>query len=761
MKWARLTILLFVIACLAGTLVSPVQAHALPVRTIPPANAVLPRPPAQIEIYFDQAVDPTFSKIKVLDENGNRVDAGDATLDPADNTHLVVSMQPVKDGVYTVVWTALSAADGHQTTGSFPFAVGNENATALASAPQASGSASLTAPEVISKALLYLAIAALTGSILFSRLVWKPSLRQAGIDLLQVGAYLRNSRRLAIAAVILLLVTDIFSIPLQAGLASGQTILPPWDPRLAAILLTTRFGALALARLGLAFCAAGLILPAEKRWNRWAGLLACLALALTFSLESHAAGEAAPFLPVLADWIHLAAVSIWVGGLFSFLTGLWSTRSLPVEERTRFNAHLIPHFSNMALVSVGSLALAGLYSAILRVGSIQALFATPYGQALLVKLLLVLPMIGLGAVNLLHTSPRMRRAASQPGGSPRLVARFQKLVTGEVMLGTLILIWVGVFTSLPPAQLNAAPTGFQQTANVDDLSVILNITPAHVGVNTFTVMVLSNGQHVNNAQEVDLEFNSVSGRVPFSKVQMVALGPGIYNLKGSYLGTPDQWEIQVVTLRPNKFDAYATFQLNLDPNASPTTPWNQIDAGLIAFAGLAYFLAYRALDTNRKTGNFTFLYTKNRRFFVYKKVVPYFLNRFLWIVPALALVLGGILILFNSPAAVKANLVNPISPNAASIADGKALYQQNCLACHGAAGKGDGPVGLTLNPRPADLSYHAQPGVHTDGQLFDWITNGFPGSAMPAFSQKLSDQQRWDLVNFIRTLATKPLQATP
>ena len=740
MKWARLTILLFVIACLAGALVTPVQAHALPVRTVPPANAVLPRPPAQIEIYFNQAVDPTFSKIKVLDENGNRVDAGDVTLDPADNTHLVVTMQPVKDGVYTVVWTALSAADGHQTTGSFPFAVGNENATALASAPQASGSASLTAPEVISKSLLYLAIAALTGSILFSNLVWKPSLRQAGIPALrvqQVGDYPRNTRRLAMAAVILLLATDIFSIPLQAGLASGQVILPPWDPRLAAILFTTRFGALALARLGLGFAAAGLLLPPENRWNRWAGLLACLALALTFSLESHAADAAAPFLPVLADCIHLAAVSVWVGGLYHFLAALRSTRSLPVADRTRLNAHLIPHFSTMALVSVGSLTLTGLYSAILRVGTFQTLFSTTYGQALIVKLALAIPMIGLAAVNLLHTSPRMRRAASQPGGSPRLLARFQKLLTGEVILGTLILVWVGVFTSLPPAQSSAAPTGFQQTAQVDDLSVSLYIAPARVGVNTFTVMILSNGQHVNNAQEVDLEFNSVSGRVPSSKAQMVALGPGMYNLKGSYLGTPDQWQIQVVTLRPNKFDAYATFHLNLNPNASTSIPWNQVDAALIVFAGMAYFLAYRALVSIRKTGKFTFL------------------DRALWIVPALALILGGILVYSNAPAAAKANLVNPISPNAASLADGRSLYQQNCLACHGAAGKGDGPVGLTLNPRPADLSYHAQPGVHSDGQLFDWITNGFPGSAMPAFGQKLSDAQRWDLVNFIRTLAPK------
>ena len=46
-------------------------------------------------------------------------------------------------------------------------------------------------------------------------------------------------------------------------------------------------------------------------------------------------------------------------------------------------------------------------------------------------------------------------------------------------------------------------------------------------------------------------------------------------------------------------------------------------------------------------------------------------------------------------------------------------------------------------------------GVHADAQLFEWITNGFPGSRMPAFKTALSDTDRWHLVNFIRTLAPK------
>jgi mono/diheme cytochrome c family protein len=67
-------------------------------------------------------------------------------------------------------------------------------------------------------------------------------------------------------------------------------------------------------------------------------------------------------------------------------------------------------------------------------------------------------------------------------------------------------------------------------------------------------------------------------------------------------------------------------------------------------------------------------------------------------------------------------------------------------------------VGLTLNPHPADLTLHAVPGVHTDGQLFLWITDGYPGSAMPAFKAAITESDRWNLVNFIRTMAPVDIQ---
>ncbi len=101
--------------------------------------------------------------------------------------------------------------------------------------------------------------------------------------------------------------------------------------------------------------------------------------------------------------------------------------------------------------------------------------------------------------------------------------------------------------------------------------------------------------------------------------------------------------------------------------------------------------------------------------------------------------------------------VNLVPADDLSIQRGTELYQIDCVPCHGAKGKGDGVIGTFFKFKPADLtSYDVQ--QNGDGALFLVISNGVAGR-MPPLNENFSVRERWDLVNFIRTLA-KP-SSTP
>lgn len=87
-----------------------------------------------------------------------------------------------------------------------------------------------------------------------------------------------------------------------------------------------------------------------------------------------------------------------------------------------------------------------------------------------------------------------------------------------------------------------------------------------------------------------------------------------------------------------------------------------------------------------------------------------------------------------------------------SVANGELLFRENCTVCHGAGGHGDGPLSTRTRRPPADLSA-PHTALHTAGDMFWWIGNGIPAGGMPGFADRLNEQDRWDLVNFLRTFS--------
>ena len=125
---------------------------------------------------------------------------------------------------------------------------------------------------------------------------------------------------------------------------------------------------------------------------------------------------------------------------------------------------------------------------------------------------------------------------------------------------------------------------------------------------------------------------------------------------------------------------------------------------------------------------------------------------------SLGLALAGLLIATISKSAE----LRPLPSSPKLIALGKQIYTQQCSACHGIGGRGDGEAAYLLYPKPRDFvaaKYRlvsTWERVPTDQDLFDTISRGMPGSSMPSWGH-LPAEQRWGLVHYIKSLAEKPL----
>ena len=105
------------------------------------------------------------------------------------------------------------------------------------------------------------------------------------------------------------------------------------------------------------------------------------------------------------------------------------------------------------------------------------------------------------------------------------------------------------------------------------------------------------------------------------------------------------------------------------------------------------------------------------------------------------------------PEAAK-QVANPLKPSQIDLPTSRKLYLDKCAECHGDRGKGDGPQGRMYDPQPKDLTDAAHMNAVSDGELFYKIGEGH--RPMPAFGKRLTDEQRWQLVLFLRSLSSRP-----
>ena len=97
-------------------------AHSGLQRAEPPVESTLKRPPKELKLYFSERLEPAYSKVRVEDGQGARVDRDDSRVDRSNPLLLRVTLPPLAPGTYTVIWRVLSV-DSHITEGRFTFRV--------------------------------------------------------------------------------------------------------------------------------------------------------------------------------------------------------------------------------------------------------------------------------------------------------------------------------------------------------------------------------------------------------------------------------------------------------------------------------------------------------------------------------------------------------------------------------------------------------------------------------------------------------------
>src|SRR3990172_4806520 len=346
----------------------PATAHGTLERSDPVSSASVDVPPRKVVLWFSEPVDPAFTSATVTDDQGRRV-SRDAALS-ADRRVLQTPVADLSSGLYTVRWRVLSAVDGPIPSGAFVFAVGQAVPTGLGGsepAPPAPGTVAV-------RGAAFLGAIVLAGNIFFQAVVLHQALR--GTDA-EIAATVRATttprlRRLQVSAALLLLIsaiagfaltaTSLLEMPLLRALPRG--LLGPllldtkvgWSiliiiPFTVLLLLPpsrwgriVRSGGLMLV-IGLAGLAAlfrgpasltssihGLHLALVTAVRRppavdWISAVAAAGLLAGFTITSHAFGSGWP--AALADWLHLLAAALWVGGLAALLLTLRSLRGTP------------------------------------------------------------------------------------------------------------------------------------------------------------------------------------------------------------------------------------------------------------------------------------------------------------------------------------------------------------------------------------------------------------------------------------------------
>jgi copper transport protein len=452
---AALATLLLVVGFATGA-----SAHAALVAVEPASGSMLASAPKMVELRFNETVTP--GAIRLIDGAGTARD--DVRVDASGATISVAMPADLPQGTAVVSYRVISQ-DGHPVAGSVIFSIGTPTGTQ----PPANADGGLNVLIWLARVGLYLGLFVGVGGVFFARWVaWS----MTGITIPCVALAIGFPSAVVSLGVLGL---DLLGLPLSAlatmapwKVASGTSAGPALLVAVAAMLF-------ALLALGSAWCARAL------------AIIAFVGVGLSLAMTGHAATAPPELLTRPAIFLHGLGVAFWIGALAP-LGALLSKRpvaTLPVVNR----------FSRIAAPAVGVLALTGLALAIVQLEKPSALVETRYGLILSIKLVLVLVLLALAALN---------RFRLTPAGDLKAAQSLKRSIVLECAIALGIFAVVAGWRFTPPPRTIAPETPLAIHIHTDRAMFQVLVSPGKAGIDDFVLQLMTGEGAVLDVKEVTL-----------------------------------------------------------------------------------------------------------------------------------------------------------------------------------------------------------------------------------------------------------------
>lgn len=586
MMRARVALTLVLAAVGLGALAPSAQAHAILEGTSPARGVTVKSQPKLIMFRFNEPVESSFGAVRVFDGKGRQVESGSVSHPRGQSSVAIGLKAGLPEGSYTATYRVISA-DSHPVSGGFVFSIGKPGTTPKTVAQLTAQDKIGRATQVgfaVARGVTYAATALSIGALAFLIWTWLPALGAvAGGDARWREASERFSRRLRGLLVIALatgVVSEACQLVFQGATGTGGTFWDALDRTVIREVLHTRFGTVHLLDL-IAF-SLFLVLAAPRGWApvlrpasvgatglaapRFGRIEIALMvtlgafLALSPALAGHASTQSPSALLIPVDTLHVAAMSIWVGGLGVLIAVLpAATRALDPPDRTRLLASVLLRFSPVALVAVSAILVTGLVQGYVHVRSLDHLINTGYGRAVLAKLILLLTaLLALGAYNRQRAVPRMK-ALAQGGQAPGAAGvGLRRSLRAEVAL---LAVVIGVTSMLvsyaPPTATSTGP--FSATRSLGPLELQMTVDPARTGSNVmhFYLLNAKDGSQFTGSKQVSVLMSLPDKSIGPLKADAHNAGPGHYVVLAADFVPSGKWKVQIVD-RVSEFDEYST-----------------------------------------------------------------------------------------------------------------------------------------------------------------------------------------------------------